>query len=110
MRYEEEDIPNDFPLRTGDIWEAKINIDSGKIDGWPNGRSGQFSMKVCDEGTYELLSCDGEKIASLVNEYVPCDAIPGSYGDYVEMNIDETGVVTNWHKKPDVSAFFRTGN
>lgn len=36
VRYEEEDIPNDFPLRDGDMWRGKVEIDTGKIEGWPD--------------------------------------------------------------------------
>lgn len=29
-----------------------------------------------------------------------------AYGDYVELEIDENGIITNWPKRPDISAFF----
>lgn len=31
VRYEDEDMPYDFPFRNGDWWTAVIDIDSGKI-------------------------------------------------------------------------------
>lgn len=109
VRYEEEDIPNDFPLRDGDIWRAKVEIDTGKIEGWPQGKTGDMHMKVCDEGTYTLLSPAGNEIAKLENEYVPNDVVPGEDGDYIELKIDENGVITNWPKKltsEDFDVFF----
>ena len=108
VRYGEEDIPNDFPLRDGDIWKARINVDSGVIENWPqNPRFQQCSlnMKVCDEGTYRLLDVDGKNVASIEQNYVPNGVIHGGYGDYVELNIDG-GRITNWPKRPDLSAFF----
>lgn len=106
VSYDEEDIPNDFPLRKGDVWCAEININTGQIRGWPRGRSGELSMKVCDEGTYSLLDKCGGEIAKIVDDYVPHGVVPGQYGDYIILNIDTEGVVTNWPKRPDVSKFF----
>lgn len=107
VRYGEEDIPNDFPLRFGDVWNAFVEIDTGCIPGWPIGQSGELSMKVCDQGTYQLLDENMMLIASLESEYVPHGVVPGRYGDYIELNIDATGRITNWPKRVDVSEFFR---
>lgn len=52
-------------------------------------------MKVTDGGSYYLLDRDGLVLASREHEYVP-GCIPGSYGDYIEFNIDADGVLTNW--------------
>lgn len=106
VRYEEEDIPNDFPLRKGDVWEAVIEMDTGKIKDWPTGKSGNLRMKVCDEGTYGLIGKDGGTLAIREQEYVPHGVVPGEYGDYIELNINADGVVTNWPKHFDVSDFF----
>lgn len=106
--YEEEDIPNDFPLRKGDVWEAKVNIDTGAIEGWPTDPKWHNAvinnMKVCDEGTYILL--DGENVVAAIEQnYIPNGVVPGEYGDYISLRIVD-GVITNWPKNPDVSAFF----
>lgn len=107
VRYGEEDIPNDFPMRIRDVWEATINVDTGQIEQWPIGKSGHLGMKVCDEGTY-ILECRGTEIVGgrIEHEYVPHGLIPGEYGDYVDFQIDENGNITNWPKKPDVRKFF----
>ena len=106
VEYGEEDIPNDFPLRKGDHWTALVNIDTGKIVDWPADAGAQeLSMKVCDRGTYVLYSNE-EKVATRVEEYVPNAVIPGEWGDYIELKIAADGTITNWPKKPDVSAFF----
>jgi hypothetical protein len=95
VRYDEEDIPNDFPLRNGDMWDGTIDIDTGIIRNWPEGKSGELSMKVCDEGTYTLLGVNDEVLAKRENNYVP-SCVPEQYGDYVEFSIDETGKIFNW--------------
>ncbi len=95
VRYEEEDIPNDFPLRKGDMWIGTVDVDTGVIRDWPAGKSGQMHMKVCDEGTYALIGPDGEVISKRENDYVP-GCIPGEYGDYVEFDIDANGKIARW--------------
>lgn len=108
VRYGEEDIPNDFPLRNRDMWIAEVNIDTGKINRWPDDprfKKCHLHMKVCDSGLYELFDDSGEQVAKL-SDYVPHRIVPGEYGDYVCLRI-ENGVITNWPKNPDVSAFFQ---
>lgn len=105
VRYGEEDIPNNFPMRKGDVWEAFVFMDSGKIRDWPIGRSGSMHMKVCDSGQYFLYDEKGNVLASLY-DYVPNKLIPGEYGDYIELDINADGIITNWYREPDVSQFF----
>lgn len=109
VRYDEEDIPNDFPLRNGDMWTADVEIDTGQIQNWPQGRVEHLYMKVCDEGSYTLFGESGERVAELENEYVPRGLVPGQYGDYIDLVIDANGIITNWPKKPDLSEFFSSG-
>ena len=106
VRYGEEDIPNDFPLRTGNRWEATVNIDTGQIEGWPQGKTGDMHMKVCDGGTFILLDGLGRTLASIREECVPNRVVPGEYGDYVNLKINEQGIITNWPKRPNVQQFF----
>jgi len=108
VRYEEEDIPNDFPLRKGDVWSAKIEIDTGKILGWPEGQAGEIdTMKVCDSGSYRLLDANGCIVANIEQDYVPHGVIPGDSGDYVSLKINEAGIITNWPKRPDIREFLK---
>lgn len=109
VRYEDDDIPYDFPGREGDQWRVKIGIDTGIIENWPIGFAYNIeSMKVCDEGTYELIDSDGNIVASIDNNYVPNRLIPGEDGDYIEMDIDENGKIKNWPSKPSFSNFFKS--
>ena len=104
-RYGDEDIPFDFPLRDGDMWNANIDIDTGVIADWPKGKSGDMFMKICDTGKYELFDVDGKSVALLDDGYVPNNLIPGEYGDYVDFKIDESGTITNWTSSSDFSDF-----
>lgn len=106
VRYEDEDIPFDFPLRQGDRWRAEVMIDSGHIDGWPEGREAEMHMKVVDEGYYQLIDPEGNVIATRSNDYVPHGVVPGEYGDYVHLVISGDGVIQNWPEFPDLSVFF----
>ena len=110
VNFGEEHIPNDFPHRKGDEWEAVIDIDTGVILDWPEDPRFQkcnLSMKVCDEGLYYLLKQDRTIAAVISDDYVPHGVIPGKYGDYVNLNI-EHGRITNWPTHPDATEFFRS--
>ena len=103
VRYDEEDIPKDFPMRSGNMWNATIDIETGKIFDWPQGKSGDLYMKVCDEGSYYLLDENDEEILSIEGDYVPNKLIPGTYGDYIDLKIDSTGTITNWYSDSEIS-------
>ena len=100
------DIPEDFPLLNGSQWRAIVDIDSGTIDEWPQGEARQMHVKVCDEGKYTLFDDSGEEVAT-IDGYVPHGVVPGDYGDYVILDIDENGVIKNWPKRPCVDEFFQ---
>lgn len=107
VRYGEEDIPNDFPLRKGDMWSAIIDIDNQKVLDWPCGYIGDLHMKICDSGSYYLLDSEGNTVASIEQDYVPNSLLPGSYGDYLDLKIAEDGTITNWKYNPSFSDFFK---
>ena len=98
-----EEMGERFPLLEGDTWKGTIEIDTGKIVEWPADRLGPYNVadKVRDMGTYTLLAPDGSEVAKLEG-YVPNNAIPGEYGDYIDLEILE-GVVTNWYKPKHLS-------
>jgi hypothetical protein len=104
VRYDDEDIPYDAPMRAGDIWQAEIDAATGEIYHWPRGKTLDMYMKVCDSGTYILRDGSGDIIAARY-DYVPHGIIPGEYGDYVDFKINEMGKITNWRKHIDLSDF-----
>lgn len=105
VEFGDEDMPYDFPLRHKDQWKAKIEIDTGKIIDWPKGKVGEFYMKVCDSGSYTLYNEFGQEIVSR-DDYVPHGLVPGDTGDYVDLKINENGIITNWPEKPYLNEFF----
>jgi len=105
VRYDDEDIPYDFPLRNGDMWIGTIDVDNGKIIDWPQGESGELSMKICDEGSYYLLDENDNVVLSIEEDYVPNKLLPGTYGDYIDLKINEEGIITNWMRDANFSDF-----
>lgn len=105
VRYDEEDMPNDAPLREGKSWKAVINLATHTIENWPIGKALKFEdMKICDEGTYILLDADKKELAR-IEGYVPNNLLPGDYGDYLSLDIDENGVILNWLSNASLEDF-----
>jgi len=50
------------------------------------------------------MAPDGS-VVSKIEDYVP-DLVPGSYGDYVTLDIDQYGRITNW-ERPERGSDFR---
>ncbi len=103
---EDSDMSSDFPLldESKTLWTAHVNIDTGLISGWPIGEKRKAFIKVCDAGQYTLVDSDGNHLKT-IEGYVPNGIIPGEYGDYIDLDIDENGFIANWPKRPDISAF-----
>lgn len=75
-----------------------IDIDSGKITNWPIGWSCEFyNIKLVDEGIYKLYDADGGIIHEYYG-YVPdiLDISGDGYGDYLEFEVDENGIIEDW--------------
>lgn len=106
VRYEEEEIPNDFPFREGDTLRLTVEIDTGRIIGWPEGREEEMHLTVKDGGSYYLRDTAGQCVGERCVNYVPHGLIPGEYGDVVLFKINAAGVITNWPKSPDFDQFF----
>lgn len=105
VRYKDEDIAFDAPMRKGDVWSCIINLDEKRICDWPIGKSLSFKdMKICDEGSYKLLDEDLNLIVEH-DGYVPNNLLPGDYGDYLSLEIDSRGVITNWLSNANLSDF-----
>lgn len=102
---DDDDVPTTTPLLNGKQWKAKVDIDTGLIDCWPQGVACNMFAKVCDAGIYTVLSPSDEQLAQVAG-YVPNGVVPGEYGDYVDLKIDEAGRITNWPKSPDLSELF----
>jgi hypothetical protein len=92
--------------RQSERWCADVDIKTGQIKNWITGMYGTLFAKVTDQGNYWLLDGLGNIIKS-ISGYVPNKAIPpvDGYSDYVKLNIDFNGRITNWYKEPDFSKF-----
>ena len=102
---EDDDLSPDAPMLSGNNWKAEVDVDTGQIKGWPQGRTLDIFIKVCDAGFYTLKDQDGEIVATK-DGYVPNNIVPGEYGDYISLKVNEDGVVTNWPSQPSVDEFF----
>lgn len=94
-----------IPCREEDRWKPIIDINKGIITNWELGKTACVHYKVCDEGIYTLKDEEGNIVVERA-DYVPrimCPAENG-YGDYINMNIDASGVIAEWN--PDISDFF----
>jgi hypothetical protein len=108
VRYGEEDIPNDFPGRKGDVLTLTLDLNTGRAREWkPEFGESEVQMEVCDEGTYILL--DGQAVVAKIEQnYVP-DCVPGEFCDYVAFKIRADGTLVDWDPdaKTIAEAFFR---
>jgi hypothetical protein len=101
-----EDANGEIPLRNGDAWQPTIELDTGRVLGWPEGMEADIHYKVCDEGQYWLLDDSGARIAKWRGYYVPNDILcvgDSGYGDYIIFKIGADGLIVGW-KKPGIEA------
>lgn len=90
------------PCKFGDSWMPVINVDTGAITNWKQGICADIHYKVCDAGIYSLFDEECNMVFQK-SGYVPKCMCPSGmgYGDYIIMQISETGIIKNW--KPDFS-------
>lgn len=88
----------------GGNWCPVIDLDTGRIEGWPEGTVASIHYKVCDDGDYELLDAD-RNVVKAIDGYVPNCMCPegDGYGDYVIMEIAADGTIAKW--RADLSEF-----
>ena len=98
------------PKLINGVLRLHVIIDTGEIINWPKGKgwSLDVSLKVTDTGIYTLLDRFGDNVGGISQNYVPHGLIPGEYGDYVDLKINDQGFITNWPKEPNVSEFFQS--
>lgn len=103
---EEDTDGSSIPCRQGGCWTPEIDIDTGVITNWTKGIKAEIHYKICDSGCYYLRDAEGYVIASIEDEYVPKIMCPKSegYGDYIIMDVDETGKIADW-KGADINSW-----
>ena len=117
VRYYEDATVNDIedtegtliPCKNGKRWQPEIEIETGKILNWEQGKKADIHYKVCDAGKYSLKDEKGEIIYTQ-NSYVPtfldCTPEKDACGDYIIFQVDENGFIINWDKDIDFEQFF----
>lgn len=92
-------------------WCPLIDIDEGKIVGWPQGVTLDVCAKTCDENiiyffdenknAIEWFDEEEKEVLSCYDGYVPefLDSSGEGYGDYVELTVDEDGYIKNFDKE-----------
>lgn len=107
VRYEDDDIPKNYPYRDNEMWNITVDADNGQIQEWPKGTPAiDIYMKVTDMGHYFLLDEHRNELASIEEDYAPdSHSIPGKYGDYIDFKVNDYGVITNWYANPTYDEF-----
>ena len=105
----EGELSPGFPVEelVSDGWllELTIDLDTGRINRWPPAAGGAWvNVKAQDAGSYEILDAAGEVIVNRW-DYVPHGVVPGDFGDYVRLQIDSDGVITNWPDEVNLAEF-----
>lgn len=100
-----ENLPNHLFNDDGEL-DLLIEVDTGKVVSWRGSEPVNIHDKVRDNGVYTLFDSGGLEVANIYNGSVPNDLIPGDYGDYINLEINADGIVTNWPKSPNVLQFF----
>lgn len=94
-----------IPFRDSGRWKLVIDLDEGRVVGWPRGVVADVHYKVCDDGEYHLLDANRLRIGTWEDYYVPdaflCHGEKGC-GDYIIMHIDSDGLIEGW-TRPDVN-------
>lgn len=104
-----------FSLYDEKLKQIRVSVDlsvhPGQILNWKPGTKGfNLFLKVVDTGLYILYNSKGECISE-INGYVPNKLIPekGGYGDYIDLHINDSGLITNWYENPSFEEFtFKT--
>lgn len=86
------------PCKQGETWAPIIDIDNGRITNWEIGKTASIHFKVCDCCSWYFMDSQGNKVAEVINEYVPACLCPeeNGYGDYIIMEIDAEGKIQGW--------------
>lgn len=80
------------------MFELLIDVRTGKISNWPQGKTASFrTVKIVDNGEYTLLNAEKKRICGYTG-YVPeCLSIEEKgWGDYLEFEVGSNGIIHNW--------------
>lgn len=84
-----------------------IDIDEGKVVGWPEGNVASFGYKSVDENIFILEDEHGNTIFRTPEgdtEYVIGPKFMNDYGDYFVLQVEEDGSIVDWDQDQMVLA------
>ena len=97
----------DTPMFDGNKVSITFSPETGVIFGWPDSKPVSIYEKICDEGTYILLDENNNEVAAIRENHVP-SVVPNEFGDYISLEINDMGKITNFIPNPDFSDFFES--
>lgn len=97
-----------IPCREGDFWAPVIDLETGRIENWPQGTEADIHYKICDDGAYEVHDRDGALVKRITGYVIKmmCPEENG-FGDYVIMKVGPEGLIKDF--KVDLSEFESDG-
>ena len=92
-----------IPFREGYRWKPRIDLETGKVIGWPEGMTATIRYRVCCDGMYWLGTRENPKLFQYGKpgdwSYVPDDFLchgDTGYGDYIILNVDGNGQIQQY--------------
>lgn len=83
----------------GESWSPIIELATGRVLDWPEGRQAHVHRKVCDEGEYWLLDKNMQRVAKWKDDYPPEEILcigSAGFGDYINLRVGVDGAVAGW--------------
>lgn len=89
-------------------WKPIIDVETGIIINWKKGVTSSVHYKVCDDCMITYKKGDEDLCSNDDYLYVPPFLSPKEegYGDYIIMDIDENGQISNW-KPNEVEEWYK---
>lgn len=110
--FEDGLVPRDLPGLEGAgptrRWVAEIDLATGAVDRWPEGRVQDSVLWVKDAGVYELVDAEGAVVARLEDGYVPRGLFASSaelFGDGFRIHVGADGRFVDWRDPIVLSDF-----
>lgn len=97
-------VKEDIGYKPSDYWNIVIDINSGKVLGWPEGFCIRTHFKICDDGLYQVVAKDGTIVWDSIESgyyYVPnfLEIGDDGWGDYMYLDIDGEGNIKDWKEE-----------
>lgn len=110
LECDEDFVPPMLNVETQRL-EVTVDLKERKVVDWDYDAYIRMWAKVRDSGTYTLLDSDMKPLWQ-INGYVPNAMIPpygDGFGDYLELAIENGGLLPHWQTIPDFSDFIKKG-